>query len=628
MCGIAGIVSYAPPPNRDDLVRMTRAIAHRGPDDEGFHLDGPCALGFRRLAIIDLATGHQPMTADRATVVFNGEIYNFRELKADLEGRGQTFATTSDTEVLLHAYLQWGSGFAERIDGMFAFALWDRVAQKLICGRDRFGKKPFYYADTDGLFLFASELKALIQHPACPREVDPGALRRYLAFEYVPTPHAIFRGVKKLREGHVLVVDRVGVREERFFQLRAPTRGRRCSVEEATEEVRLRLRTAVKKRLVSDVPLGVFLSGGIDSTGIVAMAAPEVPRLRTFAIGFEEASFDESRYARLAAETFGTDHVEERLTAATCLDLIPKAADQLDEPFADPSYLPTHLLSRFTRKHVTVALGGDGGDELFAGYDTFLADPFAAAYQAMPELMHRTLRTAASHLPTGSRNMSLDFRIKTFLAGARFPERYRHQAWIGSFTPETMERLLAPAWRAEPDWAKDVYADIDALAAECPARGLDWALRYYLSLYLKDDILVKVDRASMATSLEVRAPYLDTALVEFVLALPAQLKMRRFQRKWLLKRALRGLVPDEILDRKKKGFGLPLTEWLRGPLRPMLEDVLGEASVRQAGFFEPTEVRRLLDEHVAGRADHRKPLWTLMMFELWRRRWLSLRKSD
>lgn len=632
MCGIAGIVSYDAAPEADQLLAMTRALSHRGPDDEGLFLDGPVGLGFRRLSIIDLQGGHQPMSAGGATVVFNGEIYNFRELRRELEGKGFLFRTRSDTEVLLSGYLAWGEELVTRLDGMFAFALWDQPRQRLFAARDRFGKKPFYFAQVGRTFLFASELKALLAHRSCPRELDPVSLRRFLAFDYVPAPGSIFRGVRKLPAAHQLVLEGGQWRETRYWSYPPPERGRPGrwllpgAVDEAAEELRERLRLAVRRRLVSDVPLGVFLSGGIDSSAVTALAVREVPRLRTFSVAFEEsqqgeAGYDESRFARLAARTFGTEHSEGRLSAQECLDLIPLAANQLDEPFADPSYFPTFLLSRFARREVTVALGGDGADELFGGYDTFLAHPLGELYSALPRWLSRRLEAAAALLPQRAGYMSFDYRLRTFLSGAGYQSRYRHQAWIGSIAPRRLERLLTPDWRTQGDPTAEVYQPIDAFAAQHPETGMEWALRYYLSLYLGEDILVKVDRASMAASLEVRSPFLDTGLAELVLGLPLPLKVRLTRRKWLLKRALRGLVPDSILFRKKHGFAIPVSAWLRGPLRPLLEDLLGEQSLGQTGIFQPGEVRRMMEEHTAGRADHRKPLWAILMFELWRRRW-------
>ena len=627
MCGIAGFLSFEAPPDRAVLERMTRAIAHRGPDDEGHHLEGPAALGFRRLSIIDLSSGHQPMTAQGCTVVFNGEIYNYQPIRAELEKKGHVFHTTSDTEVLLHAYLEWETACVDRLEGMFAFALWNPRKRQLFAARDRFGKKPFYWARVGTTFLFGSELKALVQHPLCPRKLDGAALRRYLAFEYVPTPDSIFEGVHKLEASSALLVDERGVTERRFDPLPEPEARPLLdgltprSVDEAALKLRELLAAAVKRRLVSDVPLGVFLSGGIDSSAVTAFAAREVSRLKTFSIGFEEGTFDESHHARRAADAFGTDHYEQRLSSRDCLDLVPTLAEQLDEPFADSSYVPTFLLSRFTRQKVTVALGGDGADELFAGYDTFVAHPAGQVWGSVPRAMQQLAWAFAKKLPTSTGYMSLDFKVKTFLKGASYDEPYRHQAWIGSFTPDAIQGLLQPHWRSPGDPLRDVYAPIDAFQALTRATGLDRALRYYIHTYLKDDILVKVDRASMAASLEVRAPFLDRELSRWVVTLPTALKLRGLERKWLLKRALRGIVPDELLDRKKHGFALPVATWLRGPLLPLLNDLLSASSLAQTGIFEPVAVRTLIEEHAQGLADHRKQLWTILMFELWRRRW-------
>lgn len=622
MCGIAGAVSAARPPQAEDLDRMARAIAHRGPDDHGIFQDGPCGLAFRRLSILDLSpAGHQPMTVGPATVVFNGELYNFAELRSELEACGETFTSRSDTEVLVRAYLQWGQRFVERIDGMFAFALWDARTRTLHVGRDRFGKKPLYYWHTADQFVFGSEVKALLAHPECPRELDPVALRRYLAFEYVPTPDCIFKGLRKLPEAHLLTLKDGRLSMHAYYRMKEGGAGLGLStltgkgVDEAAAALRAELQRAVERRLVADVPVGIFLSGGIDSAAVTALATRAAGKVKTFSIGFTEGSFDESSYARLVAQRLGTEHHEERLSPTAALDLIPELSEQLDEPFADPSYVPTYLLSKFTRQHVTVALGGDGADELYAGYDTFLAHAPGLVASQLPAVVEAALQRAAAMLPTGQGYMSLDFRLRTFLQGAHFPEAHRQQAWIGGMTPDKVNALLVPSLRAP---ASEIYAPLDALYADRNATGLDWVQQYYLGFYLRDDIMVKVDRASMAASLEVRSPFLDTRVVEQALALPWLLKLRGTSRKWLLKRALRGLVPDEVLDRKKHGFAIPVTSWLKGPLRPLLEDTL-----RGAELFEPGEVRRLIDEHVSGARDHRKPLWTALQLELWRKRWLN-----
>src|SRR5438270_2548562 len=634
MCGICGDVDLARAPDAEAVRRMAAALVHRGPDAQGFFFDGPAALGHRRLSILDLEGGVQPMTADGVTLVFNGQAYEHEEVRARLRQRGHAFATRSDTEVVLRAYLEWGERFVEELHGMFAIALWDTGQRKLVLARDRLGKKPLYYALAQGnawtgapdgtatRAAFASELKAFAAHGGVPRGLDVEALAQYLAVEYVPAPRSIHRHVFKLPAGHVAVLDERGVRMRRYWELPAPS-ATRISAHEAGEELVRLLDGAVARRLVADVPVGVFLSGGIDSTTIAALAARHKDRLQTFSIGFTEQSFDETPFAELASERLGTRHATERLSGQDCLDLLPDAVASLDEPFADPSFLPTLLLSRFTRRTVKVALAGDGGDELFAGYDPFLAHRPAALFARLPQGVHGILRGAAERLPSSSRNMSLDFRLKQFLRGASEPPSLRHQAWIGSFLPSELAELLSPDLRryAGPDVAyREVLAEAQrGLQKGVRAGSVDEALRFYLGRYLADDILVKADRASMAASLELRAPFLDTHVVEFAARLPWRLKLSLTRTKVLLKRALSGTVPDEILRRPKKGFGIPVAAWIRGPLRPLFEEMLSESALRNAGVFDAQAVRALLRTHLEGRADLRKPLWTLLMFQLWRK---------
>ncbi len=599
--------------------RAARAIAHRGPDADGFFFDGPAALGHLRLAILDLESGDQPMVRDGVALAFNGEAYDFAALREELRGKGHPFTTRSDTEVVLRAYLEWGEEFAERVHGMFALAIWDSRRRKLVLARDRLGKKPLYYFVRGSRIVFGSELKALLAHGAVPRELDAEALVQYLACEYVPAPATILRSVRKLPAAHVAVLDERGFRLRRYWQVPPPSR-ERVTAEDASRELVRLLDRAVAKRLVADVPVGVFLSGGIDSTSIAALAVRHKKALQTFSIGFVEESFDESPWARLAADRLGTDHVSEKFSGQDCLDLIPAAAAQLDEPFADPSFLPTLLLSRFTRKHVKVALAGDGGDELFAGYDPFLAHRPAALMARFPNAVRAALRTVVQHLPVSSRNMSLDFRLKQFLRGVDAEPSLRHASWIASFLPAEIGAVLEPGLRplASPEVAFRQVLDDAALGGAAPG-SVDEALRYYLTRYLADDILVKADRASMAASLELRAPYLDTDVVEFAARLPWPLKMSLTRTKVILKRALRGVVPDEILARPKKGFGIPVAAWIRGPLRPLFEEMLSERALVAAGVFDAAAVRKLLKAHLDGRADLRKPLWTLLMFQLWRK---------
>jgi asparagine synthase (glutamine-hydrolysing) len=609
---------------------MADALRHRGPDDEGFFVreydSGPAVgLGFRRLAIIDLQSGNQPMANETGSVqvVFNGEIYNFPELRAELEARGHRFATNADTEVIPHLYEELGHRCAERLNGMFGFALWDAERRELLLARDRFGKKPLYYAAIGSSLIFGSELKSLLEHPRCPTELDFGSLSRYLALEYVPTPFAIFAGVRKLPGGHVLRWRDGRTSIERYWDLSfRPDPSGTVDADEYAEELHDRLREAVRRRLMSDVPLGAFLSGGIDSSSVVAMMVEQMSSrdVKTFSIGFGERSFDESAHARRVAARFGTDHHEQIFTPETLIDVLPAVVDVLDEPFGDASILPTYVLSRFTRESVTVALGGDGSDELLAGYPTFPAERVARLY-AVPRLVHERIVTPLADLmPVSTADFSLEFKLKRFLRGAIEPEEVRHATWLGSFTTDEQRALL----RRETD---DPFVEQRRVFAEAPATGRIERLIYlYATTYLQDDILVKVDRASMACGLEVRAPFLDVELVEFLSRVPVGLKLRRFETKHLLKRAMARSLPPGIAGRAKKGFGIPVAAWLKSELRERLRDELSPARLKAQGIFDAVEVNRLVSEHLAGRRDHRKQLWTLLMFQLWYRRWVEERR--
>jgi asparagine synthase (glutamine-hydrolysing) len=641
MCGIAGEVRFDAKPDAEAVHRMADALAHRGPDAEGFATDGLAALGHRRLSILDIAGGVQPMQREGVILVFNGQAYDFIALRAELAALGHPFTTRSDTEVVLRAYLAWGEDCFQRLHGMFALALWDAPRRRLVLGRDRLGKKPLHLAIAHrGHFLeelpaegaalsvdrvvFGSELKAFVAHGGIPRSLSRAALVEYLAAEAVPAPRTIYQEVHKLPAAHFAVLDGKGLRVQRYWALPSPMGS--TARPDAAEELRGLLDASVAKRLVADVPVGIFLSGGVDSTGLTALAVRHSPRIHSFSIGFEESSFDESGYARLAAEQLGTEHHLETLSGEACLELLPRAVDQLDEPFADPSYLPTHLLSRFVRKTVKVALAGDGGDELFAGYDTFLAHRPAALLARLPRPVLGFLAGAVARLPAASTNMSFDFRLKQLFRGLTATASLRHASWIGAFVPEELAGLLHPDLQP---LARDevAYRAVLADAAEGHRAGLaqgsvDEALRFYLSRYLVDDILVKADRASMAASLEVRAPFLDTDVVEFAARLPPSQKLSLVRTKLVLKQALQGLVPEAILARPKKGFGIPVAQWIRGPLRPLFLDLFSEASLGRSGVFSPAPTRALLQQHLSGRADLRKPLWTLAMFLLWQRRWM------
>jgi asparagine synthase (glutamine-hydrolysing) len=628
MCGICGIVDRSPI-DQEALRRMTAALRHRGPDDEGFFVSPAgsgtgVGLGFRRLAIIDLMTGNQPIANEDGSVqiVFNGEIYNYRELRSGLESRGHRFTTDSDTEVIVHLYEELGPHCMARLNGMFAIALWDTRRHELVLARDRFGKKPLYYADLDGRLLFASELKSLIKHPDCPRDLDFDALSRYLALEYVPTPYSIFAGVRKLPGGFLLRWQDGRISLEQFWELELRPDERPRPDEAYVEEFHELFRAAVQRRLISDVPLGAFLSGGIDSSSVVAMMVDGLPAgtVKTFSVGFQERSFDESVHARRVASHFGTDHYEEVFTAGVMLDTLPTVVDWLDEPFGDASILPTYLLSRFTREHVTVALGGDGSDELLAGYPTFPADRLARFYR-VPRLLHtNVIAPLADRLPVSFANFSFEFKLKRFLRAAASREDVRHPVWLGSFTPDEQAALLTAA-------PGDPFAEQRHMLTSADGDRLGKLVYLYAKTYLQDDILVKVDRASMACSLEVRAPFLDVELVEFLSRVPSRLKLRRFDTKHLLKRAMGDVLPPGIANRPKKGFGIPVAAWFKDELREALQDELSPERIRRQGLFETDEVQRLVSEHLSGRRDHRKALWTLFVFQLWHRRWLEGRPA-
>jgi asparagine synthase (glutamine-hydrolysing) len=626
VCGIVGNVLARRDRSPDPAVlkRMNDRLAHRGPDDEGFFAEGPAALAMRRLEIIDLATGHQPMSGEdgRVWAVFNGEIYNYRELTVELAGRGHTFRTRSDTEVIVHGYEERGLGSLGDLEGMFGLALWDAPARTLVLARDRLGIKPLYYAVLPDQIVFASELRALLEHPAIDRTLDLTALSRYLAHEYVPAPASILRSVRKLPAGHWLTYTDGRVKVEPYWTVTfRPERA--IGVAEAVEKLRGVLDLAVRQHLVSDVPLGVFLSGGIDSSTVAAFAAPHVGgRLKTFSIGFEDPSFDESTHARRVARVLGTDHHEEVLDAPGALSLIERLPDLLDEPLGDASLIPTFFLSRFARRSVTVALSGDGGDELFAGYPTYQAHRLARAVELLPRWVRSgVVQRAVDRLPVSLGNLSVDFKLKRFFEGMAYSDVERHGVWLGSFTPTEQEELFTPAARERME-APPSYAAFHEILAHAPSvRGLERMLYLDLKGYLGEGVLTKTDRASMACSLEVRVPLLDRRVVELAASLPMSLKLHGLTTKYVLKRALAGVLPRETLARPKKGFGVPLGRWFRGELRPLVREVFGADAIRRGGLFRPEAVERLLAEHEGRRRDHRKKLYTLLAFQLWASRY-------
>jgi asparagine synthase (glutamine-hydrolysing) len=631
MCGICGVAGGES--DSRELVRsMCAALVHRGPDDEGsVHLDG-VTLGMRRLSIIDLEGGHQPIHNEdsKVWVVQNGEIYNHFELREQLIAGGHSFYTQSDTEVLVHGYEQWGEGLVERLNGMFAFAVLDTRRRLMMLARDRMGIKPLHYAIDGRRLVFASELKALLCDPALRRGIDPAALDQYLALEFVPSPGCIVRGISKLPPAHTLTWSMAeGTHRLRrywapdFAEGEGVAVGRR-SLDERCEELLAVLRESVRKELISDVPLGVFLSGGIDSSAVVAMMSQLGSDVKSFSVGFAERSFDEAPYARQVARHLGTEHRELTLEPDMLLGLIPKLPALLDEPLGDASIIPTYLLSEFTRRHVKVALGGDGGDELFAGYPTMLAHRLAGYYLRAPRLLREGLvEPVVRRLPVSRDNLSFDFRAKRFVGGAAYPVAERHQRWMGSFAAEERTALLSAAVRDELASNRAVDPAAVALDGAGLRDPLNQVLLMDMRLYLENDILVKLDRASMMASLEGRVPLLNNDLVEFATRLPLDLKLRGMQSKFLLKRALRGLLPDSILKRRKKGFGIPVAHWFRGPLKEQMLSVLSPERIAREGFFDPAAVGMVVRDHLEGRRDNRKQLWTLFAFELWHEGYLS-----
>jgi len=604
---------------------MCSALAHRGPDDEGsVHLDG-VTLGMRRLSIIDLEGGHQPIHNEdsRIWVVQNGEIYNHLALREELEAAGHVFASRSDTEVLVHAYEEWGADFVSRLNGMFAFALLDRTRGVVLLARDRMGIKPLHYATDGSRLVFASELKALLVDPALRRAVDPVALDQYLALEFVPSPRSMVVGISKLPPAHTLIWSVAeGTSVLRRYWAPALNEGRGVAdargLDAQCEELRAVLLESVRKELISDVPLGVFLSGGIDSGAVAAMMTQLGSEVKSFSVGFADRSFDESGYARQVARHLGTDHHELVLEPGMLLGLIPKLPALLDEPLGDASIIPTYLLSEFTRRHVKVALGGDGGDELFAGYPTLQAHRLADYYGRVPAVVRRGLvEPVVRRLPVSRGNLSFDYRAKRFVGGAAYPVAERHQRWMGSFAGEERSALLSRDVREAVERSGQggigAFGDGSAWSRE----PLNQVLMMDMHGYLENDILVKLDRASMMASLEGRVPLLNNDFVEYATRLPLDLKLRGLKSKFLFKRALRGLLPDAILRRPKKGFGIPVAEWFRGPLREQVLAVLSPERIARKGFFEPAAVGTLVRDHLEGRRDNRKQLWTLFAFELW-----------
>lgn len=632
MCGIAGFFDVAGRLVDSTLVRrLCIALRHRGPDDEAYYVNGSVALGQRRLAIVDLVGGRQPMSNEDGSiwVTFNGEIYNFQELRRELEARGHRFTTRSDTEVIVHAYEEHGPECVKRFRGMFAFALWDVGARTLLLARDRVGKKPLFYAEVGGQWVFASELQGLLQHPGITRDVDPTSLDDYLTYGYVPAPKTIFKGVWKLPPAHYLTVTvrpngRPDVRLERYWRLEYGPK-LAISEEEAAEGLLEVLKEAVRLRLIADVPLGALLSGGTDSSLVVALMSELSDRpVKTFSIGFDEREFDELRYARLVAERYGTDH-HELVVRPNALEVLPTLVRHYGEPYADSSAIPTYYVAKLTRNHVKVALNGDGGDECLGGYERYLGSRAGDRYARLPGLVrHLALEPLSRLIPESVGRRSRLHRVKRFLEVAGDPAPERYLRWMRYLSPETKAALYTPelwqelaGYEAER-WLLGLWKD----AARESADAVDTASAVDVQSYLPYDLLVKMDIATMANSLEARSPFLDHEVMEFCARLPGAYKLRGTTLKYLLKRAGRKLLPPEIIRRRKMGFGVPVGDWMRDAWRPWVGDVLLSPQALKRGYFQPEALRQLVQDHFEGHREHSLKVWNLVCLELWHREFL------
>lgn len=623
MCGICGIVSSENlgTSHTDLLKSMCLTLYHRGPDDEGYYIDQNAGLGVRRLSIIDLVTGQQPISnEDRSIwVIFNGEIYNYRTIRSQLEAKGHVFATQSDTEVIVHAYEQYDQGCVDLFNGMFSFAVWDANRRRLLIARDRLGIKPLYYWTSNGQIIFGSELKSLLANPSIPREIDPIALDYFLTLEYIPNPRTIIKDIYKLPPGHYLIFQDGSLSVEPYWDIEPrnlPLNEMDC--EEAITDL---IKDSVQMRLVSDVPLGAFLSGGIDSSTVVAfMTLTSNSPVRTFSIGFEEESYNELPYARQVATAFETEHLEQ-IISPNISNLAEQLAGHLDEPLGDFSIFSTYLVSEMARNLVKVVLSGDGGDEVFGGYDTYVAQSMHGYYSLLPtSIRKKVLPSLADLIPPQRAKKGLVNKAKRFVEGSAYPGSLQHTRWMLFLNEGDKHQLYQSEWHAQLTDAKPT-----TLLEGYFHKANQWdplAQQQYVDIktYLVDNILTKVDRMSMAVSLETRVPLLDHRIVEFSLSLPQHMKLQRNKTKIILRRAMKELLPQNVLTKPKQGFSIPLKHWLRGPLKPLMMDLLSQNAIRQRGYFEPQTITRWVDEHLRGRANHSHRLWALLLFELWQQK--------
>ena len=626
MCGIVGLVRNNGKAIDEQLLsRMCDAIRHRGPDDDGFYVNGPVGLGMRRLAIIDLKSGKQPIhNQDRSSwIVFNGEIYNYLELREKLEKLGHTFYTNSDTEAIVHAYDQYGADCPKHLRGMFAFAIWNETNQELFLARDRVGKKPLLYAQIEGDLVFGSEFSSLLLHPQISRDVNLEALDHYLSFMCIPAPMTAYRAIRKLEPGNWLRWRKGEVTTERYWK---PDFSKKLKIDEqeAGDQTVEILRDAVRCRLMSEVPLGAFLSGGIDSSAVVALMSQESSeRIKTFSIGFDEQDFSELHHARRVAEHVGADH-HEFVVRPDAVEVLPLLVEHYGEPYADSSAVPTYYVARETRKHVTVALNGDGGDESFAGYERYAAMQLAERYRKLPSFLRESvIQEVVARVPASELGRGRVKAFKRFVQAASLPKVDRYMRWMSTFNSDLKTSLYSDSFRQElrgnqpVDLLRPWFAHVNGSGI------VDAALQADIMTYLPNDLLVKVDIATMAVSLEARSPFLDHHLIEFAASLPEKFKLRGLTTKYLLKKILRKLLPSENLSRRKMGFGVPIGHWFRGTMQPFLREVLLAERAVSRGLFKPEVVRSLIDQHARSERDHSHQLWTFLMLELWFQRFID-----
>lgn len=628
MCGICGKVYFDShrPVEREVINSMNEVLCHRGPDDEGIYINGNMGLGMRRLSIIDIDGGKQPIRNEDGTVrvVYNGEIYNFHEIKDELIKRGHKFYTRSDTEVIVHLYEDLGEDFVKELNGMFGIALWDEKKKKLILARDRVGIKPLHYAVLSDRILFGSEIKSILRDNV-PRDIDLEALHHYLSLNYVPAPHTMFKGIKKLEPGYMLIYQNGKVRSKKYWDVQYGTPNGEYSLpglnneEDYTERLIELLRESIKRHLISDVPLGVFLSGGMDSSTIVAlMSQLNTARIKTFSIGFEEKSYNEADYARIISKKFETEHYE-LVVKPNIFDLLPELVRSFDEPYADSSAIPVYYVSKLAREHVKVTLGGDGGDEIFAGYVTYPAYKLANIYTKLPRVLTaRMIPYFVNLLPVTDGKVSFDYKAKRFVEAAVLPPHLRHFWWKVIFTEEMKQSLYSDDLKSALNGYRDSFEIFNMHFDTCiDGDTLQKLLYVDLKVYLPDDILVKVDRMSMAHSLEARVPFLDRDVVEFMAGVPSSLKMKGLRTKYILKKALNGLLPKEILQKKKGGFNVPIPRWIKKDLKEYVTDTLSPAKMRSLGHFNVDNVSQILKMHLRGEKDYSRNIWGLFMFMLW-----------